>query len=125
MPVFDNMPSNDVNGVMNEKITLQLAQPGHYQPNWTLGFCTLTLSFFFLTDRPKHNVRVLLFVNKMKNRFGSALLNSVSKDRNVSSGLKCPVVCHWHPYSGLNFFFVFEETQLTLLVKQNKYIHCK
>ena len=61
----------------------------------------------------------------MKNLFGSALLNSVSKDRNVSSGLKCPVVCHWHPYSGLNFVFVFEETQLTLLVKQNKYIHCK
>ena len=61
----------------------------------------------------------------MKNRFGSALLNSVSKDRNVSSGLKCPVVCHRHLYSGLEFFFVFEETQLTLLIKQSKYIYCR
>ena len=118
MPVFDIMPSNDVIGVMNKKITSQLSQPSHFQPNWTLGCCTLTLSFFFKkTDRPKRNVRVLLFVNKMKNLFGSALLNSVSKDRNVSSGLKCPVVCHWHPYSGLNFFCCFGRNTANIIGK--------
>ena len=45
----------------------------------------------------------------MKNLFGSALLNSVSKDRNVSSGLKRPVVCHWHPYSGLKIFLFLKK----------------
>ena len=47
---------------MNEQITSQLSQPGPFQPNWTLGFCTLTPScfffFFFLTDRTKRNVKV-------------------------------------------------------------------
>ena len=49
---------------MNEQITSQLSQPGPFQHNWTLGFCTLTPSpyffyfLFFLTDRPKRNARV-------------------------------------------------------------------
>ena len=45
---------------MNEQSTSQLSQPGPFQPNWTLGLCTHTPSFFFffLTDRPKRNVRV-------------------------------------------------------------------
>lgn len=41
-------------------------------------------------------------------------------DCNVSSGLKRPIVYHQHPHSGLKFFFVFVETQLTLLIKQNQ-----
>ena len=41
---------------MNEQITSQLSQPGPFQPNWTLGFYTLTPSLFFF--RPKRNVRV-------------------------------------------------------------------
>ena len=38
----------------------------------------------------------------MKNLFGSALLTLVSKDRNVSSGLRRPVVCLWYPYTASN-----------------------
>ena len=45
----------------------------------------------------------------MKNLFGSTLLNSVAKDRNVSSGLKRPVVCHWHLYSGLKIFLFLKK----------------
>ena len=45
----------------------------------------------------------------MKHLFGSALPNSVSKDRNVSSGLKRPIVCHYHPYSGLKIFLFLKK----------------